>query len=358
MWRVEIWRRVASGHELPMNADKILHQVLAAYPAACRPRRIEPLGQAGGFSGARFWRLETPQGTLCLRRWPPEYPDTGQLRFIHQVLQHVRRRGFLLAPVPLATSGRSGQTFTRQGSLLWELTCWLPGKADYHQRPSRAKLFAAMQTLARFHLAASDFPAGKNLTGKNLTGPSPQIQSRCQMVEQWRSGDINRLLAKIDGGGWPELQPVAQRLVQQFEAGSGVLSTRLRGAGRIAVPLQPCIRDVWDRHLLFEGDRVTGLIDFGAMKIDTVSTDIARLLGSLAADNREDWQAGLDAYQQLRPLSPSEQELIGTFDFSIVLLAGLNWLRWIYLENREFPDKRAVFSRLTAILARLDSVKP
>ena len=35
--------------------------------------RLEPLGNAGGFSGARFWRLERPHRPLCLRRWPREH---------------------------------------------------------------------------------------------------------------------------------------------------------------------------------------------------------------------------------------------------------------------------------------------
>ncbi|MDH3718005.1 MAG: phosphotransferase [Planctomycetota bacterium] len=335
-----------------MSAENIVHQVLAYYPAACRPQRIEALAQAGGFSGARFWRLETALGPLCLRQWPPDYPDPDQLTFIHQVLKHVRRRGFPLVPVPLATCEGSGQTFIHWHGRLWELTPWLSGTADYHDRPSRTKLAAALQVLAQFHLAASDFPAGQT-----TARPSAGIQSRCEVVELWKSGDMATLVAAIGAGSWPKLQGVAERIVERFEFASATLSTRLQHASKIAVPQQPCIRDVWDRHVLFEGDVVTGLIDFGAMKTDTVSTDIARLLGSLAADNPDDWQAGLDAYQQLRPLSAAEQQLIGTFDFSIVLLSGLNWLRWIYLEKREFPDEQAVFSRLTAILARLDHVK-
>ncbi|NIP84469.1 MAG: phosphotransferase [Planctomycetales bacterium] len=334
-----------------MSSEQVVHRVLAAYPAAGRPRRIQDLGSAGGFSGARFWRLETDLGPLCLRRWPPQHPDAARLAFIHQVLQHVHRQGFLVVPLPWVTSGTSDQTFVSQEGFLWELTCWLPGRADYHQRPSRQRLAAAMQALAGFHQAAADF-----LTAVPPRGPSPQILARMEMVARWRSGDLERLVASLGGGTWPELEPLAERIVARFQAAGGALSARLQAAAEVAVPQQPCIRDVWDRHVLFQDDVVTGLIDFGAMQIDTVSTDIARLLGSLAADNPGDWQAGLDAYQQLRPLAPEEQQLIGVFDSSIVLLAGLNWLRWIYLENRQFPDKQAVFSRITTILARLERV--
>lgn len=56
---------------------------------------------------------------------------------------------------------------------------------------------------------------------------------------------------------------------------------QLKPLADVSFRLQPCIRDIWHDHVLFDGDRVTGLIDFGAMQIDTPATDIARLVGSL-----------------------------------------------------------------------------
>ncbi|MEK6239203.1 MAG: hypothetical protein N2C14_31175, partial [Planctomycetales bacterium] len=58
-------------------------EVLNAYPTDCRPVRVEFLGNAGGFSGARFWKLFTPVGEFCLRQWPREFPDSQRLRFLH-----------------------------------------------------------------------------------------------------------------------------------------------------------------------------------------------------------------------------------------------------------------------------------
>ena len=45
------------------------------------------------------------------------------------------------------------------------------------------------------------------------------------------------------------------------------------------VPFNLCIGDVWHDHILFEGDAVTGMIDFAAAKVDHVAADLARLLG-------------------------------------------------------------------------------
>jgi Ser/Thr protein kinase RdoA (MazF antagonist) len=62
---------------------------------------------------------------------------------------------------------------------------------------------------------------------------------------------------------------------------------------------------------------------------------------------------GLAAYASVRPLAPHERELIPVFDRSTVALAGMNWLRWIFLEQRTFSDMRAVNARLETVAARL-----
>jgi Ser/Thr protein kinase RdoA (MazF antagonist) len=123
-------------------------------------------------------------------------------------------------------------------------------------------------------------------------------------------------------------------------------------ANRI-VPIQPCIRDIWEQHILYEGDKVSGIVDFCAARPDTVSTDIVRLLGSLVADDPQGWKTGMDAYSQMRPLTENELLLIDSLDRSTVLLSGLNWLAWIYLENRIFIQKQVIEQRLGVILNRL-----
>jgi Ser/Thr protein kinase RdoA (MazF antagonist) len=139
-----------------MAADLAHLEVLAAYPDDCRASQIEPLGSAGGFSGARFWRVSAPCGVLCLRRWPPEHPSPEQLQFIQAVLWHVVQEGFRLVPLPLSTRLHKG--YVRLHGHLWELTPWMPGKADYRAHPTHQKLRAAMVALAEFHLAAATFP--------------------------------------------------------------------------------------------------------------------------------------------------------------------------------------------------------
>ena len=156
---------------------------------------------------------------------------------------------------------------------------------------------------------------------------------------------------------WPGLSELGKRIVEQFRIKRTVLAAELAAALEMSVATQPCIRDIWQAHVLFEGDEVTGFVDFGAARMDTVSTDVARLLGSMVADNQEQWRLGLNAYLEIRSLSSPELELTRILDSSSVLLSGLNWLRWIYLEGRSFTQKNTIQQRLSAILARLSHVQ-
>jgi Ser/Thr protein kinase RdoA (MazF antagonist) len=119
------------------------------------------------------------------------------------------------------------------------------------------------------------------------------------------------------------------------------------------VSIQPCIRDIHREHVLFENDTVTGIIDFGSMKPDCVACDIARLLGSMALDDKSLWHEGLEAYENVRPLSQIELSQIEAYDQTAVLLSGINWLQWAFVDNRKFENHQAVLQRFEVITQRL-----
>ena len=108
--------------------------------------------------------------------------------------------------------------------------------------------------------------------------------------------------------------------------------------------------------MLFVDQQVSGIVDFGAVRPENVAADIARLLGSLAGDNANDWRRGLSAYQVVRQLSTDELTLVTAFDRSTVLMGGLQWLEWIYCQQRIFVNRGAVLSRIDEFLARMSSL--
>lgn len=321
--------------------------VVAAYPTTCQPERIEPLGTAGGFSGARFWRIETHRGRqFCLRRWPREHPSPVQLAWIHAVLRHVEREGFRHLPVPLET--RAEATYVVLDDALWQLERWLPGAANRDGMPPPERLRAALTALAQFHRAAASFTLPR--AGDQA---SPGINARRQRLAMLRRGGIERLRAAIRPAPWPELHGRAKQLIDCFCRGVDAVGQRLDAAAGLRVPLQPCIRDVWSEHVLFTGVAVTGIVDFGAMRPENVAADVSRLLGSMAGGDQRGWEMGLAAYQAVRPLSPAEATLVEAFDHSGLLMAGIQWLEWIYVDDRQFEDRAVILARIDRLLRRL-----
>jgi homoserine kinase type II len=296
--------------------------VLANYPPDCRSTQIDALGAAGGMSGARFWRIASPRGQLVLRRWPSEFPPPDRLRFIHAVIRHAAARGCRFLPVPITTLG--GQSFVGHAGYLWELAPWMPGAADFNVSPTAEKLSAAMQALAQFHAAMADFPADS--ASLPILAPARHLTR----LRALTPAEVNGLSRAITDTTWPELAPLARQFIAALPNAISRAIAHLEPLAEIALPTQPCLRDVWHDHILFTGDDVTGLIDLGAIDIDTPATDIARLLGSLATSNLDrlqTWNDGFAAYNTLCPLSSEETAATHALDFSSPILAGYNWIR-------------------------------
>ncbi len=324
----------------------VCQSVLRAFPAARHSQRIEPLGGAGGFSGAQFWRVKTEQAVLALRCWPRPHPTPQRLRFLHALLRHVYEQGVRCVPVPLRTA--MGESWVECAGHLWDLTPWLPGTAAEAQRPEPLRLQAAMATLAEFHQAAASFPEFSR-----QTGPSPGLAARREQLDRLLREGTEQLQAALAPEVWPEGVPLAQRIVQLFPLTAPAISRQLHRASELRGPIQICLRDVWREHVLFTGNQVSGLIDFGAARPETPAADVARLLGSLAGDETWAWEQGLRAYEEVRSLSTVERELIPIFDRTTVLLAGLNWIEWIFVERRQFSDRAPIARRLEHFAERL-----
>jgi homoserine kinase type II len=128
---------------------------------------------------------------------------------------------------------------------------------------------------------------------------------------------------------------------------------RLRREAPVPARLQPLLRDPRPDHFLFEGDRLTGLVDFGAMGVDSPSADLARLLTEWSGPDPSSRAEALDCYESIRPLDPSESARIEVFADSAAWLGPARWIRWHYLESRRFDDPDAVRLGLDRTIGRL-----
>jgi Ser/Thr protein kinase RdoA (MazF antagonist) len=150
------------------------------------------------------------------------------------------------------------------------------------------------------------------------------------------------------------VDPYLQRAWQLLQIHVSKIPTVLNPWTNRAMPLQPCLCDIWHDHVLFESDTVTGLVDFGGVKNDHVAVDLARLLGSLIEDRTDLRAAGLEAYRRIRPLALEEEELVSVLDMTGTLAGLMTWLKWLWVDGKPFEDRASAARRLQALVERVE----
>lgn len=334
-----------------MNDPKIRSLLAEFYPAWISANAaIRSLGNAGGFSGARFWRIESDGSSLVLRRWPESATDSmSRIRWSHDVLREANNHGCQFVPVPLKAS--SGESLVFHDTALWQLEPWMPGAADFGRSPTPCRLKNVIKALATFHRSVQHLDFARE-TPASLAGRTERL--RFWFVDDRFTEAFSNL--QIQVSGHPALSGVGESICRQFQLVAKFVEQDLARTCDTSVDIQPVIADVWHDHVLLTGDEVTGIVDFGAMKRDSVSLDLGRLIGSLVGDDQTGWNAAVDAYRSIRPLAEAEVWIARILDFSGTVLAGLNWLNWICVENRQFGPADVVFNRIQRIGLRMETM--
>ena len=310
-------------------------------PSTRRPTRPPiSLGNAGGLSGSDLWRVEAADGPLMLRAWPPDGPSRERIEQIHRWLVPLSRFSWIATPL----ADLQGKTLQTLAGRIWEITAFLPGRADLDQPPCPSHLVSMFETLARVH---------HELGPVLHRGPSPGLLARREELTRLVTGESSRFATAISAAPPDQVRWLADRWLNRATDAAPAALERIETAAWQAFDLQVVLRDVRPDHFLFEEDRLTGLVDFGAMGVDTIATDLARLLGETVGRSGEHRQAALSAYEALRPIAAEERAAVDDFAAANAVLGGARWVRWHFVEGRSFGDPRAVEAGLKRALVKL-----
>jgi Ser/Thr protein kinase RdoA (MazF antagonist) len=288
-----------------------------------------------GFSGASVWCVQSGRDRWALKAYPRTWGSARRLESIHRRLHRATHAGILVVPRPVfALDGRS---VVDEHARLWDLVTWLPGAALLSTRPTPNHLSAALSALSGLHRAWRD---------------DADPVARCPAV-------VRRLVALHEGASLGKLTLARDPLFGQLITEAldvlpllTVLARRTLGPWRErSVPVQTTFGDLWHAHVLFDGDAVTGLIDHAAVKDDHVAADLARLLGSLGHVGIHALAGGaLAAYAEQRPLAATDWELLDALLATGPAVQLAQWVRWLTVERRTFPDPDAAARRLAFLI--------
>jgi len=341
-------------------------------PAACRAffgdarRTLTPLATSG-FSGSRVMLVEeNVPPAAAPARWVVKSFGRGtsidRAVWIHGLMSHLRRGG--IEGIPLVRSVLSGPPVSEvrtvaetlaedTDGMLWEAVEFLAGRPV--TAPDAAARGAAVRRLAAIHVAAATLPDGRPRRTRSR-GLVERIDRAATLRERpwerrWRGGEGREASSRCGEA----IARLFEQAIGVFSHGGPAVLERITHIPRMDTPCQAVLRDIWSDHVLFERGRVSGIIDFHAAGIDTVATDLARLVGSWrrAAGVAAIWEECLNAYESVRPLADEERRLVTFLHHAGVIVALDNWFRWLVEEERTFANADAVAHRLGQLVAAL-----
>lgn len=313
----------------------------------------------GGLSGSAVFVCEVAGRKFAMKRWPS---GTAPRRIdeVHDVMTQARQS---LAIVPELVQSSLASTRVGYEGFQYELVTWLDGEAiaespDESQLaisltsddaigtagPSRrilAAVEAGGEAIARFHDSV------RRLSGPMT--PAPSVLRRLGRIEQLRV-ELPQALKRADA-----LSPVLRGAAKWLDREAACrLDTAHRVLGQWVgrmVPTQMVLRDVHRQHILFRDFAVTGLVDFDAVGIDTVATDLARWVSDFAekpADLAVLMDSAVTGYQRFAPISACESELASAISEASAIILLANWVVWSTLDQQNFSgcidlvDRRVV----------------
>ena len=278
--------------------------VLDDYPREIRELSWRCLDSSGGLSGARIWQgIDGRSPRYALKCWPREFSET-RLAEIHLWIDcAVRTNDCPFVPRIIRTL-TGGTTVTLLGHV-WDLMEWCPGAAAFDQSPQRRKLAVMIDALAKLHRAWE--PAVADVR------PAPGILRRLRVLQECS--------AAADGD---QLSRRATAILREYvpRLWKGLVEWSER-----ALPIQPCHCDPRHDHWLFEGEKLTGLIDYGAAKYDSPAIDLARCLGDTVCEHPDLFYFGEEHYHHLRGRRDFPEALTRLLAATTTVGAVIGWLQ-------------------------------
>jgi Ser/Thr protein kinase RdoA (MazF antagonist) len=305
--------------------------VVARYGPAVAGLNWAPVG--GGFSGAVVWCGTDDAGTpvFALKAWPLDYP-AARLRAVHARVALLSHLEF----VPRVHLTREGDGVVEVGGRAWDLTAWAAGEPE-RGAPTLARATAAAAMLATVHSAWR--------TAAPVVAPCPAVLRRLRVLAAW---DAARHARRAQPSG--PLGEAVRRAVELIPSRLAATRAALETWAARRVPLQTCLVDVWPEHVRFDGDRVAGLIDFGAVQDDHIGADLARLFAGFPGQDRI--PAALDAYRSAGGHFGEPDAFVRLLADTGVVCAAAAWLLRVRTGSIP-PDRAAVAARLHVLLDHL-----
>lgn len=331
---------------------------------------------AGGLSGARVYHACGPgsssQGSriqqtdgYVLRCWPSQVTQR-RVDHIHQVIGSAAEHcAFLLKPLPVGAAcsdhrsvfGHQLTSMRDDNGRIWELNRCLPGRplavdADVEQ------ICQGVSALADVHQSLRR-QGNSQAVAESITERTRRIaQLTTQLPSIWGLPLQGRISPRVVD----QLVRVQTLLRAKWGGFAGEMSIQLGKLAARRLPVHFVLRDTRRQHALFDQGKVSGIIDYDALRVDFPAVDLARWVSGFAlyqSQRQEILKAVVAEYNE-KTTFPSVypvEELTRAIELiaeSSQMISLANWLVWLAAERRQFEDWSAVSARLNELLSLVD----
>ena len=209
------------------------------------------------------WIVDMGRGRHFLKRRHPDLRQPDLIRAQHGLIERLRQANF---PAPTVVPTATGETFLVLGDEFYEIHEYIEGEPYDHDRP--AHLGEAALTLGRYHVHIEGFAPQALCDLGELYSPTILSTILTHLTKAWR----------LDRDSDPSTSS-GHRLAQvarQLEAQAADLAARFAGHG--ALPHLVIHGDYYAGNLLFDGDRIVGVVDYDKARWQPRVVELAEAL--------------------------------------------------------------------------------
>ncbi|MCY2974107.1 MAG: aminoglycoside phosphotransferase family protein [Planctomycetota bacterium] len=324
---------------------------------ALSPQKFNFKAVSGGFSRNRVWhlRLADPpyEPQYAIHFWNDHTYSLQQLKDIFS-FQKILKDNQTVVPEPkrwlnneFVISGEGG---------FWTIEEWLPGESlDGIEAVSDELLDQVVACISALHRAGREI----GVTTRRSIG----IQERIDRVERLKSkvadhtpGDLMQYFFDT-----PNIESIKIGFETAYRLVRDQASTWVRLLNLIQDLPPEChwvMRDLWRENILIAHGRISGIIDFGASRIDWPILELVRCASSFLLPNDPRWQSFLDSYALNLPTKESVSlELVLQLDQVATALSLAYWYEQLKNAKTD-PDmqlKPQAWSRIDELSIRIRS---
>ncbi len=201
------------------------------------------------------WIVDTARGRYFLKHRHPSLCQTEIIQVQHALIGWLRQAGF---PAPILVPNVHGETFSVLDGQWYEVQGYIEGMPCDPDRP--AHLEEAAVTLGRYHALVEGFAPAVLRDQGDLYGPAFVCANLANLADVWQ----------LDKD--PDLVQVTRRLAAAAD------DLRARFAGHGSLPNLVIHGDYYAGNLLFDGDRIVGVVDYDKIRWQPRVVELAEAL--------------------------------------------------------------------------------